>query len=84
MPPTRISAGPRGVHKLIWLLKLFNYGLHLDTLLMCLKGGFGFHVAEIIVRFGPDVLTFFFKVGLACSLRARISNTYSVKVNPCL
>ena len=29
---------------------------------MCLKGGFGFHVAEIAVRFGPDVLTYFFKV----------------------
>lgn len=63
MPSTRDSAGPGGVHKLTWLFKLFNYGLHLDTLLMCLKGGFGFHVGEIMVRFGPDVLTYFFKVG---------------------
>ncbi len=29
---------------------------------MVVHGGFGFHVQDIAMRFGPDVLTVFFKV----------------------
>ena len=44
-------------------LELFNIGLHVDCWLMVLHGGFGFHLMDVAVRFGPDTVTFFFKVG---------------------
>lgn len=31
-------------------------------MIMVFHGGFGFHVDDIYIRFGPDVLTIFFKV----------------------
>ena len=39
---------------------------------MVLKGGVGFHMVDIAVRFGPDAVAFFYKVsaliGLTCLL----------------
>jgi hypothetical protein len=42
--------------------QFFNTALHADVFIMVTHGGFGFHVQEIAMRFGPDVLTLFFKV----------------------
>ncbi|KAM0335545.1 hypothetical protein ACHAQA_000593 [Verticillium albo-atrum] len=39
----------------------FNTALHADVFTMVVHGGFGFHVQDIAMRFGPDVLTVFFK-----------------------
>ncbi|KAM0611017.1 hypothetical protein D7B24_006128 [Verticillium nonalfalfae] len=39
----------------------FNTALHADVFIMVVHGGFGFHVQDIAMRFGPDVLTVFFK-----------------------
>ncbi|KAM0274945.1 hypothetical protein ACHAQH_007713 [Verticillium albo-atrum] len=39
----------------------FNTALHADVFIMVVHGGFGYHVQDIAMRFGPDVLTVFFK-----------------------
>ncbi|KAH6684932.1 integral membrane protein [Plectosphaerella plurivora] len=39
----------------------FNTALHADVFIMVVHGGFGFHVQDIATRFGPEVLTLFFK-----------------------
>ncbi|KAH6645270.1 hypothetical protein BKA67DRAFT_669379 [Truncatella angustata] len=44
---------------------IFNIGLHIDCWPMVYRGAFGFHVADIMVRFGLETLTFFFK-GIMC------------------
>lgn len=44
---------------------VFLIGLHVDMLVMVLKGGFGFHGIDIIMRFGMDTLILFLKGILA-------------------
>lgn len=44
--------------------QIFNTALHIDMYIMVFNGGFSFHVQDVAMRFGPDVLTVFFKVGL--------------------
>lgn len=44
---------------------VFLIGLHVDMLVMVLKGGFGFHGIDIVMRFGMDTLTLFLKGILA-------------------
>ncbi|RDW67036.1 hypothetical protein BP5796_09785 [Coleophoma crateriformis] len=39
----------------------FSTALHIDDLLMVCVGGFGFHVTDIVTRFGTDVLLCFYK-----------------------
>ncbi|KAH7081547.1 hypothetical protein BKA63DRAFT_530547 [Paraphoma chrysanthemicola] len=45
----------------ILLAWIANIGLHTDQILLCVYGGFGFHLQDIFARFGPDNATFFFK-----------------------
>lgn len=44
--------------------QIFNTALHIDMYIMVFNGGFSFHVQDVAMRFGPDVLTVFFKVSL--------------------
>lgn len=45
---------------------LVNIGLHIDYFLLVVKGGMGFKVADILERFGADIMIFFGKVN-SCS-----------------
>ncbi|AEO60045.1 hypothetical protein MYCTH_2308849 [Thermothelomyces thermophilus ATCC 42464] len=44
---------------------LFTIGLHVDMYIMVLRGGFGFHGQDIVLRFGMDTLVLFLKCILA-------------------
>ncbi|KAK4102572.1 hypothetical protein N658DRAFT_423405 [Parathielavia hyrcaniae] len=49
----------------IFAALVFTIGLHVDMYVMVLLGGFGFHVVDIIQRFGMDTLVLFLKGILA-------------------
>ena len=49
----------------IFAALLFTISLHIDMYIMVLRGGFGFHVTDIVQRFGPDTLVLFLKGILA-------------------
>ncbi|KAH8907463.1 hypothetical protein BR93DRAFT_878188 [Coniochaeta sp. PMI_546] len=49
----------------IFAALVFTIGLHIDMYIMVLHGGFGFHVLDIIQRFGMDTLVLFLKGILA-------------------
>lgn len=48
--------------------QVFNNALHSCCMLLVTRGGFGFHTVDILRRFGPDTVKFFFKVRNATSL----------------
>ncbi|TLS26695.1 hypothetical protein PpBr36_04408 [Pyricularia pennisetigena] len=50
------------------IFQFFNTALHVDVLIMVHRGGFGFHVDDIVKRFGPDALELFFKVLMTFTL----------------
>ncbi|KAH8676123.1 integral membrane protein [Xylariales sp. PMI_506] len=63
------TSKPLDVTDLCVLIALmFDIGLHSDYFLLVFKGGMGFHPADIMSRFGPDVLVFFGKaiVSVGC------------------
>lgn len=43
-------------------VQIFDIGLCIVDFFMVFKGGFGFHVADIITRFGPETIVTFSKV----------------------
>ncbi|KAK0622953.1 hypothetical protein B0T14DRAFT_158494 [Immersiella caudata] len=49
----------------IFAALVFTIGLHIDMFVLVFYGGFGFHVYEIIQRFGMDTLVLFLKGILA-------------------
>jgi hypothetical protein len=42
--------------------QLWNTAMHATGISLVTHGGFGFHTTEIMQRFGPSTITFFFKV----------------------
>ncbi len=56
---------------------IFTIGLHIDMFILMALGGFGFHVVDIIQRFGMDTLTLFLKGILAFPILWNITICFS-------